>query len=97
MTADTPDQQAEEQAVQEAAEDDAGTASARYRWKWLSTFTTLVVIPGWILLVLTGSLAGLTPRARWLVHLTYAMAVVYALGPGTLRDIQEARNAGGEA
>jgi len=103
MPTDTPededdtdvDEAADEQAVAEAASDEAGTASARFRWKWLSTYTSLGVLLAWFVLAVTGAMSDVPGNARGMLNLAFGMALIYALGADTLAAWNEAKSGGG--
>ena len=89
--------EADQQAVSQAERDESGTASARYRWKGLSTATAGFTILSWnvlMALVITGqaNLSNLSSLALFALHTSYGTALVYSLGADAMASWKEARS-----
>jgi hypothetical protein len=79
-------------------DDDAGTTTEDYRWRWLSTAVVLSIV-GSQTSVFVGTAYGVTEPitgGTWMVHnVAYLAAVAYALGPDIVREAQRMRNGEG--
>jgi hypothetical protein len=79
-------------------DDDSVTRSDEYRWKYLSTVVTVLVVGSYCILVL-GDAYGVTEAITGGTWATYSLAflavVAYSVGVDTVREAQRMRNGGG--
>jgi len=80
---------------EEVVDDAQGTTSERYRWRYLSTIVTVVVVIGYtgmVLLQATGY-AEPTTGGTWATYsVAFLSVVAYSVGVDTLNEVRKQRD-----
>lgn len=78
----------------EVEDDDVGTTSEAYRWKYLSTYVTIVTTTGYLGLAYLDALGYVSnvSGGMWTtLTAAFLTCVAYSVGTDTLRAVQKAR------